>query len=122
MLSSNFSTRSAHKLGRLTYIVKIIQNVCFISEGHECRSMEKSDVIFDTFRVLYVMTEWSKMTSEKYRYGVACGARQIKKMAEMLTKRGFIPYDVSNNQQLDPIDSINWKNNDIYWKHKSIKS
>jgi hypothetical protein len=68
------------------------------------------------------MTEWSKMTSEKYRYGVACGPNNIKKMAEKLTQRGFIPYDVSNNQQLDPIDSMNWRYNDIYWKHETLVS
>lgn len=101
--------------------VQLFYLLCF-SEGHECRSLEMSEVIFKTFRVLHIFTEWSKMTSVRHRYGVACPPDIIRQMSMMLTKRGFVPYDIPHNIQLDPRTSDKWRNNDVYWQKQSFNS
>ncbi|XP_045179742.2 uncharacterized protein LOC123539248 [Mercenaria mercenaria] len=85
-------------------------------EGHECRALEKADVIFDRFNVIFISMEWIVMRLYKDKYGAACPPENIQKMLEMLTRRGFVPYSFINNTQLDPLQSDMWTFDDIYWK------
>ncbi|XP_045179513.2 uncharacterized protein LOC123539099 [Mercenaria mercenaria] len=85
-------------------------------EGHECRALEKADVIFDRFNVIFISMEWVVMRLYRDKYGTACPPENIQKMLEMLTRRGFVPYSFRNNIQLDPYESDKWMYDDIYWK------
>lgn len=86
-------------------------------EAHECKVLQSSKSFFDTFHVLYILTEWSKMTSVRHRHGVACPPETIRQIAIMLERSGFVPYDVSLKARLDIGKADRWRNDDIYWKN-----
>lgn len=86
-------------------------------EGHECRVLARSTKLFTIFHVTYILTEWSKMTSVRHRYGVACAPDNIRQVALMLDRIGFIPYDSTSKLRLDVTKSDSWRNNDVYWRN-----
>lgn len=120
LYNKNYITSSSIVLDDLHGLIHTRDVVIKIDiEGHECRILEKSDLIFSRFRVLYVITEWSKMTSVKHRYGVACPPERIKRMSMTLAGRGFVPYDLSHGSRLDPEIADRWKHDDVYWKYET---
>ncbi|XP_060553264.1 uncharacterized protein LOC132714400 [Ruditapes philippinarum] len=91
-------------------------------EGHECRVLERSEHIFNRFKVLLITMEWRGMQNLKSQPGVACPEQNIQWMVKMLTRRGFVPYSFIDNQPLNPRYNDRWDNIDVYWKPRIVQN
>jgi hypothetical protein len=116
--------KSLPNLNNIFYsvIYSIYVYVFIFTEGHECRVLERSEHIFNRFKVLLITMEWRGMQNLKSQPGVACPEQNIQWMVKMLTRRGFVPYSFIDNQPLNPRYNDRWDSIDVYWKPKIVQN
>ncbi|XP_013408419.1 uncharacterized protein LOC106172318 [Lingula anatina] len=91
-------------------------------EGYECKAMGKATTFLDTVYVPYIFMEWKKMFVDQLKPDSPCPTKSLQRLCQLLTSRGYAPYEVRTHIKLNPERSTKiWRVGDIYWRHKSAK-
>ena len=73
-------------------------------------------------QVPYILMEWQKMFSQKYKLYTACNVKDMKELTNFLVGMGYKPYEIRTGLELSPGGStFEWRFGDLYWKHSEAK-
>ncbi|XP_064643054.1 uncharacterized protein LOC135497200 [Lineus longissimus] len=91
-------------------------------EGYECRGMGRAKKFLAKIHVPYVLMEWQKMFSQKYKLYTACTTKAMKELTNFMVDLGYSPYEIRTGYKLLPGGStFEWRFGDLFWKHSEAE-